>query len=122
VVDYWPGPVLLQLLVDLPHQLPALFLIGFHRLLVKPAFELAVAIAGIVALRATGVVFVEGLVGIVQAILRKIEADRVVLARDLGVPIDGLEGFEFAVDGKKCRLRGNLGNFRSGSVILTRVV
>src|SRR5215469_135705 len=51
VVDHRAGAVLLQLLIDRPHEPLALFRIGFHRLPVEFLLEFAVAIAGVVALR-----------------------------------------------------------------------
>ena len=59
--------VLLQFAVDLPDQLLALLRVGFHRLLVDQLVELGIAVAGVVALRAAGVVLVELLVGVVDA-------------------------------------------------------
>src|SRR5260370_23194437 len=76
VVDHRPGAVLLQFPVYLPNQMLAFFRVGFHRLPVELLFELAVAIAGVIALRATCKVLVKGLVGIVEAVLAEIEADR----------------------------------------------
>src|SRR6516162_500894 len=98
VVDHWAGAVLLQLLVDLPNEALALFRIGFHRLPVEFLLELAVAIAGVIALRAARKVLVEGLVGIVEAVFLQIEPDDEVLAHHLGIPVDRVDLFELAVD------------------------
>src|SRR5262249_17357264 len=68
VVDHRAGAVLLQLLVDLPHEALALFRIGFHRLPVEFLLELAIAIAGVVALRAARKILVEGLIRILQPV------------------------------------------------------
>src|ERR1700719_1938729 len=48
----WPGVVLDQFLLDLPHQLFALRRIGFQRLLIDQFVDRGIAIAGIVARRA----------------------------------------------------------------------
>src|SRR5262249_26359960 len=98
VVDHRAGAVLLQLLVDRPHEALALFRIGFHRLPVEFLLELAVTIAGVIALRAARKVLVEGLVGIVEAVLLQIEPDDEVLAHDLGIPVDRVDFFELTVD------------------------
>src|SRR6516225_11759869 len=89
VEDDRTGDVLLQLLVDHPDQLPALPDVGFLRLLVEQLFDLLVAIAGVVALRAAGIVLIERLVGVVDGVARKVEPERVVLARDLREPLRG---------------------------------
>src|SRR3954454_19337721 len=52
VVDDRPRAVFLQFLVDVPDQTLALLLVGFRRLLLEQLLELAVAVAGVVALRA----------------------------------------------------------------------
>ena len=59
VQDDRPRHVLLQLAVDLPHQLLALLEVGLRRLLVEQLLELLVAVVGVVALRPAGVVLVE---------------------------------------------------------------
>jgi hypothetical protein len=51
---------------------------------VEQLFELGVAVPGVVAWRTAAIVFVKLLVGIVDAAAGEIEADLVVLARDLG--------------------------------------
>src|SRR5271168_1816287 len=75
VPNYRPRAVLLQLLVDLPDQLPAFLLVGLHRLPVEQLFDLTVAVAGIIALRTAGIVFVELLVGVVDRARDVDEAD-----------------------------------------------
>jgi hypothetical protein len=76
VEDDRPRHVLLQLLVDLPHQLLALVDVGLLRLLVEQLLDLLVAVVGVVALRAAGVVLVERLVGIVDGVAGEVEAER----------------------------------------------
>jgi hypothetical protein len=98
VVDDRPGAVLLQLLVDVPDETPALVAVGRLRLLDKPFLELGVAIAGVVALRAAAVILEELLVGVVDAAAGVVEADLVVLAGELGEPVGGLDRVELAVD------------------------
>src|SRR4051795_6203714 len=61
-----PRPVLLQLLVDLPDQLPALFLVGHYRLLDEFLVEFGIAISVVMARGAAGVVFEELLIGVVN--------------------------------------------------------
>ena len=72
--------------------------VGLHRLLVEQLLDLLVAVVGVVALRAAGIVLVELLVGIVDAAAGQIEAERVILARDLREPVGGLDHVELAVD------------------------
>ena len=67
MIDDRPRPVLLQFLVDFPDQLAALLLVSFRRLLDELLFELGVAVAGVIALRATGIILVELLVWVVDA-------------------------------------------------------
>ena len=86
VVDYRARNVLLQLLVDVPHQRLALLLIGLGGLLVKQLLQLGIAIAGIVRLRAATVIFIKLLVGVVDPAAGQIEADlivRIVIGRDI---------------------------------------
>src|SRR6266478_495536 len=78
VVDDRSRAVLLQFLVDVPDQALALLLVGLRRLLLEQCLELAVAIAGVVALRAATVVLVELLVGVVDAAAGVVLADLVV--------------------------------------------
>src|SRR5438477_12329555 len=58
VVDDRPRAILLQFLVDVPDQALALLLVGFRRLFLEQLLELAVAVAGVVALRAAAVLLV----------------------------------------------------------------
>src|SRR5437764_163161 len=59
---------------------------------------LGVAIAGVVAVRAADVVLVELLVGIVDAGLAHIEADRVVLLQQLRLPIGRVDRIELGLE------------------------
>src|SRR5260370_21614662 len=77
--------------LDLPHQLPPLLGIGLARLPVDQRVDLLVAIAGVVAVRAARVVLVEHLFGVVDRCLSVIDADRIVLADYLGVPVSCLD-------------------------------
>src|SRR6516162_5552704 len=82
--DDRPGPVLRQLLFDLPYQDFSLPFVGFYRLPVEQLFEFGIAIAGVVARRTAAIVFVELLVRIVDPAAGEIKADLVVLAVHLG--------------------------------------
>src|SRR5436309_3505553 len=62
-----PHHRLLQLAVDLPNELLALRLIGFHRLLVDHLLDLGIAVMCVVAVRLAAVILIEGLVGVVYA-------------------------------------------------------
>src|SRR5438270_12512656 len=73
IEDHRPGNVLDQLPFDLPYQLFALFRIGFHRLPIDQLVDLGVAVAGVVAIRAAYVVFVELLVRVVDPGLGDVE-------------------------------------------------
>src|SRR5438105_15151383 len=64
MIDDRPRAVLLQFLVNLPNQPLALLLVGLDRLFFVQLLELAVAIAGVVALRAATVILIELLVGV----------------------------------------------------------
>src|SRR5664279_6016487 len=75
--DDRPGHVFLKLLVDVPDQLLALGNVGLLGLLVEQLLDLLVAVVGVVAFRAAGVVLVERLVGIVDRIAGQIEAERI---------------------------------------------
>src|SRR5438094_7811477 len=59
VIDDRARAIFLQFLVDIPDQALSLLLVGFRRLLLEQLLELAVAIAGVVALRAAAVILVE---------------------------------------------------------------
>src|SRR5207302_8890722 len=98
VEDDRTGAVLGQPLFDFPHQLLALFLVGFRRLPVDQLVELGTAVAGVVALCRADVVLVELLVGVVDGALADIEADGKVFAHDPLIPLRGVDGFELAVD------------------------
>src|SRR6516164_5508748 len=89
-----PRPVIGQLSLDLPHQLLALIRLGLDRLPIEQVFELGIAIAGIVARRAAGVVLVELLVGIVDAAAGEVEADLEILPIHLGIPKSSLDNLE----------------------------
>jgi hypothetical protein len=60
--------------------------------------ELGITIFVVVALRATRVVLVEVLVGLVDAVARQVKRHRIVLAVELRKPLGGVDGLEFAVD------------------------
>ena len=98
VVDDRARAVLLQLLVDVPDEMPALVAVGDLGLRDELFLELGVAITGVVALRAAAIILEELLVGVVDAAARVVEADLVVLAGELGKPVDGLDRLELAVD------------------------
>src|SRR5260370_37720336 len=97
VQDDRPCPILLQLPVDLPHQLLAFFLIGLARLPVERLVELRIAISGIVTVRAARIVFVELLVGVVDPAAGVVEPDHVVLAAHLAAPLAALDRFDLSV-------------------------
>jgi hypothetical protein len=94
VVDDWTRAVLLQLVVDVPHQVAVCDL----GLLDKPFLELGVAIADVVALRAAAVILEELLVGVVDTAAGIVEPDLVVLAGEPGEPVRGLDRVELAAD------------------------
>ena len=96
--DHRPCDVLLQLLVDLPNKPLALLDIRFRGLLIEQLLELLVAVVGVIALRSAGVILVEILVRIIDRIAGKVEPDRIVLARDLAVPVARFHHLELAVD------------------------
>src|SRR5204862_3487045 len=78
VVDDRSRAIFLQFLIDVPDQALTLLLVGFRRLLLEQLLEIAVAIAGVVALRAAAVILVEHLVGVVDAAAGVVLADLVV--------------------------------------------
>src|SRR5262249_29787566 len=90
--------VLLQFLIDVPHHLFAFFDVGLNRLLVEQRFELLVAVVRIVALRAAGIVLIESLVWIVDAVASKVEPDGIIVARNLGEPLARFDRIEFPID------------------------
>src|SRR5258708_4638604 len=92
------GGVLGQLLVDLPDQLLALFLVRLDRLLLVHLFELGVAIVRVVALRAARIVLEEIGVRVVGPAAGQIAGDHEILAGDLWKPVRGLDDVELAID------------------------
>jgi hypothetical protein len=98
VVDDRAGPVLLQLLVDVPDETAALVAVGRLGLRNEWLLQLGIAVAGVIALRAAAVVLEELLVRVVDAAAGIVEADLVVLAGELGEPVGGLDRIELAVD------------------------
>src|SRR5712691_6072161 len=93
-----PSTVLLQFLVDFPNQVPALFLVRLHRLLIEQFVDLGIAVAGVIAVRAASVILVDLRVGVVAAGGGQVEADLVVLAVDLGKPGGAFNRLEFRID------------------------
>src|ERR1700704_5643767 len=75
VIEDRPRDVFGQAPLDVPDQLPALVLVGFHRLLVEQLVDLRVAVAVVVAFRTAGIILVECLVGIVDAVAGEVGAD-----------------------------------------------
>src|SRR5215813_14549949 len=96
--DHRPRAVGQKLAVDLPYDLAALVGVGLGRLHVEQLLDLGIAVAGIVALRLSGEVLVEVLIGIVDAVAGGIEADRIGLAADLGEPLRGLDDVDLGID------------------------
>src|SRR6516164_4486744 len=74
------APSSCNFLSDLPDEAAALVAVSDRRLLDELFFELAVAIAGIVALGPAGVILEELLVGIVDTAAGDVDADLVVFA------------------------------------------
>ena len=95
VKDDRPGAVLCQLPLDLPNNLPALFLIGLNRLLIDQLVDPRTAVTVIVQIPAATVEQVKVLVGI-GAAPREVEADDIVLAHDLGEPNGAVDCVELA--------------------------
>jgi hypothetical protein len=79
-------------LLIFPDQRFALLLVRLDRL------QVGVAIAGIIAYRASCVAFIKLLVGIINAANSQIGFNLIVSAGHLGKPIGGLDRIEFAVD------------------------
>src|SRR5712671_5806046 len=98
VKDDGAGAVLRQSPFDLPYQPLALLRIGFDRLPVDQLVDLRAAVAGIIPLRSAHVVLVKLLIRVVDAGFATADADRVVLAHQLGKPLGGVDGFEIGVD------------------------
>src|SRR6516165_8104910 len=93
--DDRPRSFLLQFCVDVPDHRLALLLIHLARLLVKKLLQTAVAVSGEIAVGIAGVALVELLIGIVDNSTAGIfEPDHIVPARDLRVPIGGLDQVE----------------------------
>jgi hypothetical protein len=65
---------------------------------IEQLIEFVVAVSGIVALCSASVVLVELLIRIIDAAGDVDEADLIILACELGEPVDGLDGVEFAID------------------------
>src|SRR5438477_11759475 len=104
VVDDRPRAIFLQFLIDVPDQALTLLLVGFRRLLLEQLLEIAVAIAGVVALRAAAVILVEHLVGVVDAAAGVVLSELVIVARDLREPVRSVDGLELAVDPDRLQL------------------
>ena len=97
MVDDRARSILLQSLIDLPNEWPALLPVGHRRLLDEQLLQFRLAVAGVVALRPAAVVFEELLVGIVDAAVGIVKANLLVFAGELGESVGGLYRFEFAV-------------------------
>src|SRR5215472_14466614 len=74
VIDDRPRLVLLQSLVDLPHQALALILVGLHRLLLEQLLELGITVPSVITLRAARVILIELRIGVVDADAGEIES------------------------------------------------
>src|SRR5205823_57713 len=98
VVQYRADPRLGEDALDLPYDLLSLYRVGLHRLPVHQLVELGAAVAAIVPHRAAYVILVEHLVGIVDTTLYRNRADRIVLARHLGIPERGVDEVELGID------------------------
>src|SRR6516165_5207099 len=98
VEDDRPRVVVDQLSLDLPDQPLAHARIGLLGLLLDQSIDLTVAIAGVVALRPAHVILVERGVGIVHFGFGDVEADIVVLAHQLGIPLRSVERIEIGID------------------------
>src|SRR6516162_10036598 len=98
------APSSCNFLSDLPDEAAALVAVSDRRLLDELFFELAVAIAGIVALGPAGVILEELLVGIVDTAAGDVDADLVVFAGHFGEPVRGLDRVEFTVDPDRLQL------------------
>src|ERR1700730_13866176 len=69
VIEHRPGDVFGQAALVFPDHFPSFCLVGFHRLLVEQFVYLGVAVAVVVAFRAAGIILIECLVGVVDAVL-----------------------------------------------------
>jgi hypothetical protein len=67
-------------------------------LFVEQRLQVLVAVVRVVALGAAGIVLVEGLVRVVDAVAGEVEADGIVVARDLREPLARLNRVELRVD------------------------
>src|SRR5262249_33809403 len=92
------GFILLQLPIDLPDQPTALFLVTLHRLPVKQSINFRIAIAGVIAVGAAGVILIELRVGVIDTDPGQGQPDLIVFAVNLGEPVGGINGLELAVD------------------------
>ena len=79
-----PGTVFGKPAFNRPDKLLALLGVGFGRLLVDQLVYFGVAVSVKVGLGTANIVRIEGGIGIVDEVGRKVEADRIVLAHDLG--------------------------------------
>ena len=61
-----PRAILLQLFVCFEDEAAAFLLIPLDRLLIEQLIELGIAVAGVITVRAAGVIFVELRVGVVD--------------------------------------------------------
>src|SRR5215472_16024631 len=93
-----PRRVFRQLAFDRPHQLLALLLVEFHRLLVDHLVELWITVAIVVALSSASEILIQSLVRVIEAVSRQIETDGIVATHDLGKPLHGVDHFKLAVD------------------------
>src|ERR1051325_10810003 len=98
VVEHRPRDILGQLLLDLPHHLPALLLIGLHRLPLDHLVQFGIAVAVVIAFGIAGVVLVERLVWLIETVADQVEADRKVLFGQPRVPHRRVDRLQFAVD------------------------
>ena len=98
VQDHRARGVLDQKPLDIPDDFPALFLVEFARLRRQQLVDLGIAILGIVALGVAGIVLDDVAVGIVDADAGDVQADRVILALQLGVPARRIQNVELADD------------------------
>src|SRR5262249_20070962 len=87
VLDDWPRGILDQDTLNLPNQLAPLLPIDLLRLFCQQLIDFRIAILGVIPLRLAGIIFHEVAVGVVDADAGQVEADCVILARHLGVPL-----------------------------------
>jgi hypothetical protein len=84
--------------LSISHQLLALFLVGLGGLPVDQLVDLRITVSVIVSDGTAGVILVKILVRVVERVAGEIEADGIVLAHDLGIPVRRVDYFELAVD------------------------